>query len=84
MGTMEPVNSKDSSENEFEWFMDRDGGTDQRQFIYSEKLWTNDRTEIEIERVNIRPRKFDFLGLLNLGQSNTIKSKTKERFVLTV
>jgi len=30
MGTTEPVNSKDSSENEFEWFIDRDGGTDQR------------------------------------------------------
>lgn len=27
---MEPVNSKDSSENEFERFIDRDGGTDQK------------------------------------------------------
>jgi hypothetical protein len=53
------------------------------QFIYSEKFSTNDRTEIEIERVNIRPRKLYFIGLLNLGQSNPIKSKTKERFVLT-
>jgi hypothetical protein len=30
MGTMEPVNSKDFSENEFELFIDRDGGTGQR------------------------------------------------------
>lgn len=30
MGTMEPVNSKDSSENELERFIDRDGGTDQK------------------------------------------------------
>jgi len=29
-------------------------------FFYSERSWTNPRTEIDIERVNIRPRKFYF------------------------
>lgn len=50
MGTTEPVNTEDSIENE-------SGGTNRNQFIYSEGSWTNPTTEIDMERVNIRPRK---------------------------
>ena len=53
-------------------------------FFYSERSWTNPRTEIDIERVNIRPRKFDFIGLINFGRSYMRKGKTKERFVITL
>lgn len=54
------------------------------QFIYSERLWANPTTEldIEIERVNIRPRKLYFIGLLNFERSDTIKGKKKSRFVI--
>lgn len=45
----------------------------ENQFIYSKKSRANPTTEIEIERVNIRPRKLSFLELLNLG--NTIGAK---------
>lgn len=31
------------------------------QFIYSDRSWANPTTEIDIERVNIRPRKLDFI-----------------------
>ena len=48
-------------------------------FFYSERSWTNPRTEIDNERVNIRPRKFYFIGLINFGRSYMIKGKTKKK-----
>lgn len=52
VGTMEPMNTEDSIENEYTWFSGRDGGINQRDpFIYSEKSCTNPPTEIDIERV---------------------------------
>lgn len=46
----------------------------ENKLMYSEKSWANPRTEIDI-RVNIRPRKLYFLGLLNFGQSYMGKGK---------
>lgn len=48
-------------------------------FFFSERSWTNPTTEIDIERVNIRPRQFDFIGLINFNRSDMdmVKDKTK-------
>lgn len=63
---MEPMNAKD--------FFEQTNLTDSlvgmakwtgNQFIYSEKSQTSATTEIEIARVNIRPRKL-FFDLVNL------------------
>lgn len=47
------------------------------QFIYSysdsERSWASPKTEIDIERVNIRPRKVYFIELINFGRFNMIK-----------
>lgn len=46
------------------------------QFIYSEKWEANSTAEIDIERVNIRPREFLFFFLLNSSYfSNPIWKK---------
>ena len=52
MGTTEPVNTKNSIENEL--FIGQDGG--RNRFIYVERSCTNPTTEIDMKRVNIRPR----------------------------
>ena len=52
MGTTEPVNTKNSIENEL--FIGQDGG--RNRFMYAERSCANHTTEIDIERVNIRPR----------------------------
>jgi len=84
MGTTEPVNAEDSIENES---YDSLGGMAKRTrelFFYSERSWTNPTTKIDIERVNIRPRRFYFIGLINFGRSYLIKNKTKLRIPYNV
>jgi len=46
-------------------------------FFYWERSWPNPTTEIDIERVNIRPRKFYFIAVIKFDQSNMVKGKTK-------
>ena len=77
MGTTEPVNAEDSIENES---YDSLGGMAKRTrdlVFYFERSWTNPTTKINIERVNIRPRKFYFIVLIYFGLSYLIKDKTK-------
>lgn len=48
-------------------------------FVFSERSWTQSTTEIDIERVNIRPRKFDCIGLINFDPSNMVMVKGKKK-----
>lgn len=77
MGTIEPVNAKDFIEqmnlNDSLVGMAKWTGN---IFIYSEKSWTSPSAEIEIARVNIRPRKLNFFELVNSDK----RQKNKDLF----
>lgn len=41
----------------------------------------NLQLKLDIERVNIRPRKFDCIGLINFDRSNMVKGKKNKNLL---